>query len=331
MARGDALEADGRLLEAIDALTRANRLARQPDVERRLPRLRHAAFAQIDRSEAPPWPVVEPDPSCATPNFPVLRPEELTPEVLSTGIHAYGYVHVQRLIPESFVAGLVTGIDRAIAAADAHAGGQSSDETKSWFEPLKPGPGYSVGVKRKFVRESGGVWTGDSPRMLFDVLEAFEAVGLGQVIEAYLGERPALSLNKSTLKCLDRLTTQDWHQDGAFLGDGIRTVNAWMSLSHCGVDAPGLELVPKRMDRVLETGTEGAAFNWSVGPALVARVAPDAPPIRPVFAPGDVLLFDDLFLHRTSFDPTMTGKRYAIETWFFAPSLYPAGQIPIAF
>jgi hypothetical protein len=43
------------------------------------------------------------------------------------------------------------------------------------------------------------------------------------------------------------------------------------------------------------------------------------------------LLFDDLFLHRTAVDPAMTRDRYAIETWFFAPSAYPAGQIPLVF
>ena len=45
----------------------------------------------------------------------------------------------------------------------------------------------------------------------------------------------------------------------------------------------------------------------------------------------DVLLFDDLFLHRTAADPTMPRRRYAIETWFFAPSAYPEGQIPLVF
>ena len=52
------------------------------------------------------------------------------------------------------------------------------------------------------------------------------------------------------------------------------------------------------------------------------------PVIRPHFAPGDALLFDELFLHRTATDDTMTRERYAIETWFFAPSVYPGDQIP---
>ena len=53
--------------------------------------------------------------------------------------------------------------------------------------------------------------------------------------------------------------------------------------------------------------------------------------LRPEFAPGDALLFDHLFLHRTAVDPEMTKERHAIETWFFAPSAYPDGQIPLVF
>jgi ectoine hydroxylase-related dioxygenase (phytanoyl-CoA dioxygenase family) len=53
--------------------------------------------------------------------------------------------------------------------------------------------------------------------------------------------------------------------------------------------------------------------------------------LRPEFAPGDALLFDHLLLHRTAAGEEMTRERYAIETWFFAPSLYPGGQIPLVY
>ena len=39
--------------------------------------------------------------------------------------------------------------------------------------------------------------------------------------------------------------------------------------------------------------------------------------MRPVFAPGDALLFDELLLHRTA-AAARTQDRYAIESWFFA-------------
>jgi Phytanoyl-CoA dioxygenase (PhyH) len=119
-----------------------------------------------------------------------------------------------------------------------------------------------------------------------------------------------------------------WHQDGAFLGDNIRALNVWLCLSHCGRDAPGLDIVPRRLEEIVETGTEGAVFSWSVSNAVAEEAAHGAP-VRPVFEPGDVLLFDELLLHRTAFDPEMTEDRYAIESWFFGPSAYPERQTPL--
>jgi ectoine hydroxylase-related dioxygenase (phytanoyl-CoA dioxygenase family) len=149
------------------------------------------------------------------------------------------------------------------------------------------------------------------------------------VLTDFLGERPVLSANKCTLRRVPTDASTDWHQDGAFLGQGIRAVNVWVALSDCGVDAPGLDLVPRRFDHVLETGTGGAIFDWAVGPDVVAVAATDAPVVRPTFAAGDALIFDELFLHRTAVEPTMLRSRYAIESWFFAPSCYPEGQVPI--
>src|SRR6266480_214967 len=333
VARGDSFESEGRRLDAIDALTEADRLRRDTDIERRLVRLRHEAYWDLERSSGQSsWPVITPGDDLVAPDPPQAAPEELTPELLSTAILTRGCLHVRHLVPEERVSVLVDGIDRSIAGFDAHASGASASETTPWFEPLKPRPEYSVGVKRKWVRDSGGVWTVDSPRVLSDLVDTIDSVGLGAAIRAYFGERPVLSANKCTLRRVGLDPTKaNWHQDGAFLGEGIRSVNVWMALSHCGIDAPGLDIVPKRFDHVVETGTEGAIFPWAVGPGVVDRVSAASPVCRPTFEPGDVLLFDDLFLHRTAVDSAMTRERYAIETWFFAPSAYPGGQIPIVF
>lgn len=168
--------------------------------------------------------------------------------------------------------------------------------------------------------------------MLAELVETLDSVGLSRAIHGYLGERPVLSVNKCTLRRVPLDTKHaNWHQDGAFLGEGIRSVNVWMALSHCGDVAPGLDIVPRRLEQVVETGTDGATFPWTVGPGVVERVSVGAPVCRPIFEPGDVLVFDDLFLHRTAVDDAMTNERYAVETWFFAPSAYPSGQIPLVF
>jgi hypothetical protein len=332
-ARVDALVADGKLLDAIDTLTEANGVLHDADLERRLVELRHDAFFELPRSSsASSWPVIAPGEELVAGSPPVIASEDLTAATLSTGIQRHGCLHVRRLVPDDRVRQLVDGIDRAMAGFDAHASGVSREETTPWFEPFRPRDEYAVGVKRTWVRDSGGVWTADSPRVLADLVDTINETGLGGAITAYLGERPVLSVNKCTLRRVGvEPGNANWHQDGAFLGDGIRSVNVWMSLSHCGRDAPGLDIVPRRFDRVLETGTEGAIFPWTVGPGVIDRVSVDSPVCRPTFEPGDVLLFDDLFLHRTAADPTMTRQRYAIETWFFAPSAYPDGQIPLVF
>ncbi|MEZ5167510.1 MAG: hypothetical protein R2695_13840 [Acidimicrobiales bacterium] len=107
------------------------------------------------------------------------------------------------------------------------------------------------------MRASGGMWTVDSPRMLARLIELIDATGIGTVVTELFGERPYLSANKCNLRRVPVTTATNWHQDGAFLGGDIPAFNLWLGLSDCGVDAPGLEVVPRRFDRVIETGTGG--------------------------------------------------------------------------
>lgn len=215
------------------------------------------------------------------------------------------------------------------------AGSKRFGESQSWYTEFQPKAEYRDAIKvgRRFVKTGSGVWLADSPRMMFDLLETFVAAELREVITEYLGDRPAISVNKSTLRrAKPDVGTAWWHQDGAFLGQGIRSLNIWLSLSHCGRDAPGLEIANKRLDRIVETGTEGADFDWSVGEPIVRQVAGNRI-TKPVFEPGDAVLFDQLLLHRIGVDPAMTATRYATETWFFAPSAYPdpLQQVPLTF
>jgi hypothetical protein len=329
----DAIVDEGRFLDAIDALTTAVETVRDAELERRLVQLRHDAYEEL-RGAAPPcrWPVIAPGDELVESGVPSVAASDLTPELISTGILRHGCLHVRGLVPEDRVRRLVDGVDRAMAGFDAWVAGADARETTPWFDPLRPRVEYSVGVKRSWVRDAGGVWTADSPRVLAELVDVINGVGLGAAISAYLGERPVLSVNKCTLRRVgSEPVDANWHQDGAFLGDGIRSVNVWMSLSQCGRDAPGLDVVPRRFDRVVDTGTDGAMFPWTVGPGVIERLAVETPVCRPVFEPGDVLLFDDLFLHRTAADPHMLRPRHSIETWFFAPSAYPEGQIPLVF
>jgi hypothetical protein len=323
VSAADTLVTEGRLLEAVDLLQHANREARDTEVERQLRRLRHEAFSQLEPSQSSaPWPPPVPDILADAPSPPVAGAEELTLDALRAGILGPGCLHVRRLVPEPRVDELVEGINRALQACQAYAGGAAASETTPWFDPVSP---KAEGTRKWTSSQApNSAMLADSPRALYDVLETIEAVGLGSLIAAHFNERPLLSTYKSILRRIPPGPPHaDWHQDGAFLGGGIRVVNVWICLSHCGRDAPGLDIVPRRLDHIVETGTEGANFKWSVAPDKAEEVSGGSV-LRPVFEPGDVLLFDQFFLHRTANDPKMTKPRYAIETWFFAPSAYPA-------
>ncbi len=128
------------------------------------------------------------------------------------------------------------------------------------------------------------------------------------MISDYLGERPTISVQKCTLRRVDPDAGHGWHQDGAFMGD-VRALNVWLSLSRCGDEAPGMDVVPRRLDHLVPTGTEGALFEWSVSPQVAEEAAGETGVLRPIFEPGDVLLFDDLFLHSTAAEPSMKKSR----------------------
>jgi hypothetical protein len=333
LASADALEAEGKLLEAIDALSAANRRRRDPKIERRLLRLRYEAFPLLEgSSSAPPSSPSAPAELPISDGLPAVAPGELTAEALRSGIGQAGCLLIRGLVSQSRVDGFVRGIDRAFESREAHAMGAPPSETAPWFVPFDIGPS-SLRRGRQFVRDSGGMLVPDSPHLTFDLLETFEEVGLREPATAFLGERPALSINKWTLRRVSPDAGTDWHQDGAFLGGDIRALNVWLSLSHCGRDAPGLDIIPRRLDGVVQTGTEGAIFPWAVAPAMVDQAASGTPIARPIFEPGDALLFDHLFLHRTASGPEMTRDRYAIESWFFAPSAYPDRKkhVPLVF
>lgn len=159
--------------------------------------------------------------------------------------------------------------------------------------------------------------------------ELFESAGLPGLMSAYLGEPAVMSAHKTTLRKAEPSVAGAWHQDGFFMGP-VRSVNVWLSLSHCGDHTPGLDILPRRLDRHLATGTEGAQLEWTISEREVQEAARAAPVVRPIFEPGDALIFDELFLHKTGSDPSMSHPRFAIESWFFGGSAFPADYAPLA-
>jgi len=288
----------------------------------------HPPAAQPARDGA--WPPEVEDPFASVEGIPEITPDRLDALALAAGIRHHGALLVRGLLDEARVARLVSGVDRAMQACEAWHRGDYRSEDAAWYSRISLGKECAIVMGRGFGESAGGVWAADSPRMLQELIDTFEAVGVSKTIGDYFGERPMLSVGKSTLRRVPASQgIADWHQDGAFMGSDIRSVNVWLSLSHCGEDASGLEFLPRRIPVVLPTGTHGANFDWTVGPGMVEQAAAGVALESPVFAPGDALLFDHFFLHRTGVPPGIRKPRYAIESWFFAPSAYPARQVPL--
>ena len=293
----------------VDHLRGARPAGEYPELDALELRLRHRAHAELPRPGGPePSGRRPPRTASATGRAaPRCGPTSSTPTSWPSAVVNHGCLLVRGLVNPEDTARLVEVVDEAFLAWDTPRTDENKDWRAGWRTPFEPDPPYPAPAKghRGWVRSAGGVLAADSPPAFAVLMDAFSHARLPDVVRDYFGEAPVLSVDKCTLRRVPLdLGGAEWHQDGSFLGDGIRTLNIWVALSPCGGDiaSPGLDLVPRRFDAVLPTGTDGAFFDWSVGPDLVAREAQDAPVIRPEFGAGDALLFDELFLHRTAIE-----------------------------
>jgi Phytanoyl-CoA dioxygenase (PhyH) len=269
-------------------------------------------------SEPGPRRPVQPAAECpaVVDRLPEVDATQLDAAVARAAILTHGSLVVRRLVGIDDVVRLRHVIDCVFASVDEASAGRPHDE---WYAPF-PRRDAALAGTRAWLRSKGGVLTGDSPRATAEVSRVLTACGLARLAEEYLGQPPILSLDKWTLRRGSRANGIEWHQDGAFLGEEVLALNCWLALSECGVSAPSLDVVPRRLSEIVATGTDGAEYGWSVGDAAAARAAGPDGWHRPRFSPGDALLFDDKLLHRTGASPSMTDVRYAVETWFFGPS-----------
>jgi hypothetical protein len=319
LARADELFEQGSAVEAIELLSDVNRLRRDNRIARRLVTMRFDAFQRTDWSDVRPAVPGSVDDLFPEAVIPEIGRDELDVERVRSALLNHGSIIVRGLVPPERVELLTGDIDRALDGFDAWFAGKGLATAAPWFEPFAQEPKK---LERKFRRDVGGVLAVDSPPALFDVIDTFDEVGVRRVVGEFFGEQPALLAKKWTLRRVPHDAGESgWHQDGSFMGADIRSLNVWLALSHCGDDAPGLDVVGRRLPDIVPTGTEGARLDWNVSPEIVEQVAPGAV-VRPIFEAGDVLIFDHFNLHRTAVDPSMTRDRYAVEAWFLAPSTY---------
>lgn len=322
-----------KFTEAIDALTQANKASPSAAIERRLVEIRHEAFFhQNFSSKFEHWPPVIGNRFASVDNIPEISADQISSEILRDGVFSRGSIIIRGLLGDDDIQKLRNGIELTYQSHDLSTAGASADQTAPWFVPFQPTQQDSdPDLNRVWYRAGGAELAADSPRGFFNLLECFERNNIIRLVTEYLGERPALSVRKTSLRRIpyDLNTENGWHQDGAFLGEGIRTMNFWIALTDCGVDAPSMDMVPNRLNYIVPTGTEGAKFDWSVSSKMIAEVCDGGQPTHLNFKAGDAIVFDEMNLHRTSTLPGMTKDRYAIEAWFFAPSCYPMDQLPL--
>src|SRR5215207_3744015 len=326
VAEPPAVELDDRLFDEIRRLSEANRAAPDRATERRLLRLRHRAGRQLlesARRRDYPEPDVARLPEAE--GLPELVPGDLTPALLRAGILRDGCVLVRGLIDRGEALELGAEIDRAFTERAALEAGTAAAE--GYYEEFTPEAPFEVASVRPWIREGGGILAADSPKLACQMLDLFERAGLPPLVEGYLGEPPLLSVQKTTLRKAEPSVGGAWHQDGAFMGDA-RALNLWLSLSRCGDEAPGLDLVPRRLDEIVVE--HGSMLDVELTRAKAREAAGDLAILRPIFEPGDALFFDEMFLHQTGSDPSMPNPRFAIESWFFGGSAFPADYAPLA-
>ncbi len=329
------------MLDEIERLSASNRAQRDTAVERQLVDLRVQAFnSNAWPTNEKPWPPAYQSPfeSAAlqkSGGIPEISIDRLDANTLAAGVLGHGALLVRNLVPQEILEPLRNGIELAVDKRNQRAAGESIAKDDPYYCPSEfLNANYKLGVGRKFIAETGGVWAADSPRGLFDVMELYRQLQLKKLLADYFGEAPCVSVKKWVLRRVDPIAGEaDWHQDGAFMGKDVRSMNLWIALTDCGGDSinPGIDIVPRHFDHIVQTGTDGARFDWTVGPGYVEKNYTDTPWVRPAFKAGDALFFDHMNLHRTAWAPHITGRRYAIECWFFAASVNAANQIPMVF
>lgn len=330
LKKSESLLKKGQVDEALSLLNAANQ--RQPDsrFERQLLRIRHEGFFSLTfPTPDGNWPPTVDDPLDGGPGIPEVDASDMSVKTARSAVFGRGSLIIRNLLTPEQVNRLTRGISHAFTSFDALQGHADGDE---WFSRFSPHEGLDdLDGDRPFVRGGGGVLATESPRAFSILMDVFDKAGVFRMVTEFLGERPALSVRKTTLRDVPPTVDSDngWHQDGAFLGRGIRALNVWVALSDCGEDSPSMDMVPRRLTEILPTGTEGAMFSWSVSPKVVESVLLHQPATHLTFRAGDAIIFDEMNLHRTSTLPGMTKNRMAIEAWFFAPSCYPLEQLPL--
>jgi ectoine hydroxylase-related dioxygenase (phytanoyl-CoA dioxygenase family) len=267
-------------------------------------------------------------------DIPEVASHELSADLLRGAIAHHGALLVRGLIDLRCVDALAVATARAFEAREHSGDGNARTVTQPWYVPcaawddLSRGKSHAV---RNIARHCNAVQLVDAPRALARVVEAFDAVDLSGLVAECLDEPVSWSVDKTTLRRVTREAGISWHQDGAFTAPSCRAVTVWVALGDCGpgTGAPGIAIVPRRVNTLLTPGGPGAPMTMTLSVADAERVGGGIT-AAPTFGPGDALLFDERTVHTTDgANPDWTHPRYAITAWAFASSTFPEKFVPL--
>jgi len=317
-------------------ITRAALEARNQDSDKATMAARIERFRERLPAEAPRL-IIPPDSGPgATCAIPEVDAAQLDIGVLRSAMAEHGSLIVRRLFAPATLQALQPVIDRVLDACERHSHGEQPARD-TYFNPpdnlvsIMPNRGKELRNTRNFHRDSGSAMCVEAPGVAEALLQCYAAHGLQSLLRDYLGEAPCLSVKKWVLR-RSKLPVAEagWHQDGAFMGTAINSLNMWLPLNTCGgtTGAPGMDVLPRRLTSI--ASAEGAQFDWSVSTSEVQSASGEKGLQSPEFHAGDAFFFDHFFLHRTQYGLAFSEIRYAIETWFFGENSFPKNQIPLA-
>jgi hypothetical protein len=312
----------GKPVEALRQLIAANRLAPNSEREILIRDLRlntnlYGPRTPASVGEAPTLSYEQEMPTCSM--------AEITSDLVRAAFAERGCIYIPGALDKGTADTLRTAIDNA-----QNAWPEEQPDPRWYSQPKMASREHAIQVAaaRDFAHRSEGTLAADSPRAMFLICDMLERTGVSALAEKYLGEAPVMSADKFMLwRVGPGDSNGGWHQDGRFLGEGMKiaSLNIWTALTDCGESAPGMDLVLDNFNHYI-MAEQGSHFDWAVSDAQVDELRSRTPVVTPRFKAGDMLMFDHWFLHRTGRRPEMTDTRYAIESWFFAPSVFPVGR-----
>ena len=293
----------GELFEEIDELTARNLESRDPELERRIRHLRHLAGMRL-LDEAPADPITCPPPrealkssrSCRRCRRRSSTRRSFCGRRSSTG----GCL-------------LVRGPDAARRGASPRRrdrprlrGPQGAPGGRTpppgYYEEIAPEPGFSV-IEPRSGSRTGGACSPSTPRGAVRLPQRLREGRPAEVIADYLGERPALSARSPPCASRPPTCPANGTRTARFLGD-VRAHERLALAVSLRRRRPGTR--PRSPAASIDFVARGARMRSSTGPpprSVAEEAAGERGSMRPIFEPGDALLFDDLFLHQTAADP----------------------------